>query len=97
MLQSMHAGPIVSIMGSIVPWMSHQISPSSLEERKVAVSVMTQALVHQILDQGLLPIVSIYVPSASTKWHSLLQGGAISQDQYDEMKDTIMEDMKSMK
>ena len=32
-----------------------------------------------------------------SKWHSLLQGGAISQDQYDEMKDTIMEDMKSMK
>ena len=32
-----------------------------------------------------------------SKWHSLLQGGTISQDQYDEMKDTIMEDMKSMK
>ena len=32
-----------------------------------------------------------------SKWHSLLQGGAISQDQYNEMKDMITEDMKSMK
>ena len=32
-----------------------------------------------------------------SKWHSLLQGGAMSEDKYDEMKDMIMEDMKSMK
>ena len=32
-----------------------------------------------------------------SKWHGLLQDGAISQEQYEEMKGTIMEDMKSMK
>ena len=31
-----------------------------------------------------------------SKWHDLLQSGAISQVQYDEMKDVIMKDMKSL-
>ena len=31
-----------------------------------------------------------------SKWHDLLQSGAISQVQYDEMKDTIMKDMKTL-
>ena len=64
-LQSMPAGPTVSRMGSIVPWMRHQISPSLLVERKVAVSVIAQALLLH-LDHGPLPNVLIYALSAST-------------------------------
>lgn len=30
------------------------------------------------------------------KWHDLLQSGAISQDQYDEMKDSILKDIKAL-
>ena len=67
MLQSMHAGSIISRMGSIAPRMNHQISPSSLVERKVAVTIMAQAQLH--LDQGPLPSTSVYTPIG------LLQGG----------------------
>ena len=96
----MPAGPTVSKMGSIVPWMLHQISPSLLVERKVAVSVIAQ-LSTTTSSGSRSPTKCLNLRTECidqlSKWHSLLQGGAISQDQYDEMKNTIMEDMKSMK
>ena len=95
-LNDMPAGLIPSIVVSVVPMTNHQICPILLAaKRKETVNHMKMVLVHH-----LEPLPNDCLRTTCTdqlsKLHDLLQSGAISQVQYDEMKDIIMKDMKSV-